>query len=149
MDVVRITELQPKTYVEQGDYIAIDNQSDGTKKVQFTNLLDDTLSQENKIAPANIVGNEIATIRAAVGSPLKASTVAQMTDTNKIYVYVGSESGYTNGNWYYWNGSAWTSGGVYNSVAVVTDPTLTLSGVPADAKSTGDEVTNLSRPLSQ
>lgn len=143
MDVVRITELQPKTYVEQGDYIAIDNQSDGTKKVQFTNLLDDTLSQENKIAPANVVGDEIATIRAAVGSPLKASTVAQMTDTNKIYVYVGSESGYTNGNWYYWNGSAWTSGGVYNSVAVVTDPTLTLSGVPADAKATGDEVTDL------
>lgn len=147
MDVVRITELQPKTYVEQGDYIAIDNQSDGTKKVQFTNLLDDTLSQENKIAPANVVGDEIATIRAAVGSPLKASTVAQMTDTNKIYVYVGSESGYTNGNWYYWNGSAWTSGGVYNSVAVVTDPTLTLSGVPADAKATGDEVTNLKDDL--
>ena len=148
MDVVRITELQPKTYVEQGDYIAIDNQSDGTKKVQFTNLLDDTLSQENKIAPANVVGDEIATIRAAVGSPLKASTVAQMTDTNKIYVYVGSESGYTNGNWYYWNGSAWVSGGVYNSVAVVTDPTLTLSGVPADAKATGDEVTNLKADLS-
>lgn len=149
MDVVRITELQPKTYVEQGDYIAIDNQSDGTKKVQFTNLLDDTLSQENKIAPANVVGDEIATIRAAVGSPLKASTVAQMTDTNKIYVYVGSESGYTNGNWYYWNGSAWTSGGVYNSVAVVTDPTLTLSGVPADAKATGDEVTNLKAELDE
>ena len=149
MDVVRITELQPKTYVEQGDYIAIDNQSDGTKKVQFTNLLDDTLSQENKIAPANVVGDEIATIRAAVGSPLKASTVAQMTDTNKIYVYVGSESGYTNGNWYYWNGSAWTSGGVYNSVAVVTDPTLTLSGVPADAKATGDEVTNLKAELNE
>lgn len=143
MDVVRITELQPKTYVEQGDYIAIDNQSDGTKKVQFTNLLDDTLSQENKIAPANVVGDEIATIRAAVGSPLKASTVAQMTDTNKIYVYVGSEYGYINGNWYYWNGSAWTSGGVYNSVAVVTDPTLTLSGVPADAKATGDEIGDL------
>lgn len=160
MDVVRITELQPKTYVEQGDYIAIDNQSDGTKKVQFTNLLDDTLSQENKIAPANVVGDEIATvkttveneietIKAAVGSPLKASTVAQMTDTNKIYVYVGSESGYTNGNWYYWNGSAWTSGGVYNSVAVVTDPTLTLSGVPADAKATGDEVNNLESKISE
>ena len=159
MDVIRITELQPKTYVEQGDYIAIDNQSDGTKKVQFTNLLDNTLSQENKIAPANVVGDkiatvrdtmedEIATIRAAVGSPLKASTVAQMTDTNKIYVYVGSESGYINGNWYYWNGSAWVSGGVYNSVAVVTDPTLTLSGVPADAKATGDELTDLKSAIS-
>lgn len=147
MDAIRITELPSKTYVDQGDYMAIDNQNNGTKKVQFTNLLDDTLSQENRIAPANVVGDEIATIRAAVGSPLKASTVAQMTDENKIYVYVGSESGYTNGDWYYWDGSAWISGGVYNSVAVVTDPTLTLSGVPADAKATGDEITNLKHSL--
>ena len=154
MDSIRIINLPSKTYIEEGDYIAIDNQQDGTQKVQFTNLFDSSLSQSDKIAPANTVGQqftntntEIAALRAAVGSPLKASTVAQMTDTNKIYVYVGSESGYTNGNWYYWDGSAWTSGGVYNSVAVVTDPTLTLSGVPADAKATGDEVTNLKSAL--
>lgn len=60
MDVVRITELQPKTYVEQGDYIAIDNQSDGTKKVQFTNLLDDTLSTQNKAADASTTGQAIS-----------------------------------------------------------------------------------------
>ena len=78
-----------------------------------------------------------------VGSPLVASTVAEMTDTNKVYVYVGSESGYTSGNWYYYDGSAWVSGGVYNSTAFVTDATLTQAGMAADAKAVGDEVSSL------
>ena len=65
---------------------------------------------------------EIDSIKAAVGTPLQASTVASMTDTTKIYVYTGSETGYTAGNWYYYNGTAWVSGGVYNSTAVeITD----------------------------
>lgn len=82
------------------------------------------------------------------GSPLVASTVAGMTDHEKVYVYVGSETGYTSGNWYYWDGTAWTSGGVYNSVAVQTDTTLTLSGVAADAKKTGDEISDLKSQIS-
>jgi len=48
-----------------------------------------------------------------------------MTYINKVYVYTGSESGYTNGNWYYWNGSSWTSGGIYNAVAINIDSTPT------------------------
>ena len=83
------------------------------------------------------LSNQISALQGAVGSPLKASTVSAMADTTKIYVYTGSESGYTNGNWYYYNGSAWVSGGVYNSVAVETDTTLSVSGMPADAKATG------------
>lgn len=82
---------------------------------------------------------EMDSIRSAVGSPLKASTVADMTDTTKIYVYTGSETGYTAGNWYYYNGSAWISGGVYNSVAVNTDTTLLVSGAAADSKAVGDK----------
>lgn len=154
MDVTRIIDLPSKTYVEEGDYIAIDNQQDGTQKVQFTNLFDSSLSQSDKIAPANTVGQqftntntEITALRAAVGSPLKASTVAQMTDTNKIYVYTGSESGYTAGNWYYYNGTAWASGGVYNSIAIETDKTLTVSDMAADAKVVGDDITNLKSAL--
>ena len=54
---------------------------------------------------------------AFVGAPLVANTASAMTDKTRIYVYVGSQTGYTAGNWYYWNGSAWTSGGVYNSIA--------------------------------
>lgn len=83
------------------------------------------------------------------GSPLVASTVAGMTDHEKVYVYVGSETGYTSGNWYYWDGSAWTSGGVYNSVAVQTDTTLTLSGVAADSKKVGDEISDLKSEIDQ
>lgn len=78
--------------------------------------------------------------KAEVGSPLVAASVAEMTDTNKIYVYVGSESGYTSGNWYYYNGSDWVSGGIYNAVAFETDTTLTQAGMAADAKATGDAI---------
>jgi hypothetical protein len=88
-------------------------------------------------------------LQASVGTPLVASTVSQMTNHDKIYVYVGSESGYTSGNWYYWNGSAWTSGGVYNSTAFVTDKTLTLSDRAADAKVVGDEFADIKSDLSE
>lgn len=71
------------------------------------------------------------------GAPLTAATAAAMTDHSRVYVYVGSEAGYTAGNWYYWNGSAWTSGGVYNAVAIQTDTTLSVSGVAADAAAVG------------
>lgn len=82
----------------------------------------------------------------AYGSPLTASTAAGMTDHTRVYVYTGSESGYTAGHWYFWNGSAWTDGGIYNSVAVNTDPTLKLSGVAADAKATGDAIAAVTIP---
>lgn len=81
--------------------------------------------------------------KAAVGSPLRAATASAMTDVTKIYVYTGSESGYTSGHWYYYNGSSWADGGVYNSTAFVTDKTLTGDGEAADAKVTGNELTNL------
>lgn len=82
--------------------------------------------------------NSINSLTAAVGSPLVASTASSMQDKTKIYVYTGSESGYTSGNWYYNNGSAWVSGGVYNSTAFETDESLTVSKKAADAKTTGD-----------
>lgn len=84
----------------------------------------------------------------AYGSPLTATTVAGMTDKTRVYVYTGSETGYTAGHWYFWDGSAWTDGGVYNAAAVNTDTTLTLSGVPADAKATGDAIDSLKGDLS-
>lgn len=66
---------------------------------------------------AESAGQSEALARMYVGAPLTASTAAGMTDHTRIYVYVGSEAGYTNGHWYYWNGSAWTDGGTYNSIA--------------------------------
>lgn len=84
--------------------------------------------------------NSITNIQAAVGSPLVAATVAAMTDHSKIYVYVGSEAGYINGNWYYWSGSAWISGGTYNSTALDTDKTLSIVDKAADAGAVGGQL---------
>ena len=85
----------------------------------------------------------IFALKAELGSPLVASTAAGMTDQTKVYVYVGEETGYTAGNWYYYNGSAWVSGGVYNSTAFETDDTLAVPGMAADAKIVGDLIDEL------
>lgn len=58
--------------------------------------------------------------QAEMGAHL-APTVADFVNKDLIYVYTGSETGYTAGNWYYWNGSAWTSGGAYGSIDLNTD----------------------------
>lgn len=77
------------------------------------------------------------------GSPLVAYLVADMEDENRVYVYVGEETGYTAGNWYYYDGTAWTSGGVYNGKGVNTDSSLSIEDMPADAKAVGDAIENL------
>lgn len=82
-----------------------------------------------------------------LGAPYAASTVSSMTDKTRIYVYTGSESGYTKGNWYYWNGSSWVSGGVYNSVAVETDKTLTVADKAADSAIVGQQIGELKESL--
>lgn len=82
-----------------------------------------------------------------VGAPMIATTAAEMTNKERPYVYVGSQSGYTKGNWYYWNGSSWVSGGVYNSVAVETDKTLTVEGKAADGEVVGQEIGSLKESI--
>lgn len=76
-------------------------------------------------------------IAAMYHSPYVAPTAADMLSHDKVYVYTGNETGYTFGNWYYWNGSAFVSGGVYNATAFETDATLTQSGKAADAGAVG------------
>ena len=77
------------------------------------------------------------------GSPLTASTVAGMTDTTHTYVYTGSETGYVAGNWYYYDGGSWVSGGAYNASAVQTDDTLSTEDMAADAKAAGGVIADV------
>ena len=93
------------------------------------------------------VDNKIAELKSLVGTPLKASTASAMNNRDKIYVYTGNETGYTNGHWYYYDGTNWADGGVYNSSAVNTDKTLSVEDIPADAKKTGDEISELKEDL--
>jgi len=99
-------------------------------------------------AAEDALAEQVSRLQKVVGSPFVANTAASMTNTDRVYVYTGSESGYTAGNWYYYDGSAWVSGGVYNSAGMNTDTTLAMAGIPADAEATGEAVAELSRQLS-
>ena len=121
---------------------------DKVDKVNGKTLSTNDYTNEDK-AKLNGLESQINHLESLVGSPLVASTAAEMTDEDKIYVYTGSETGYQNGNWYYYNGTTWTSGGVYNSVAFETDDTLSIQGKAADAKKTGDELLDLKEGLSE
>lgn len=71
-------------------------------------------------------------------TPPTSNTVAGFNaEESPIWVYTGSEDGYVSGNWYYYNGNTWQSGGQYAS-GVTIDPTGTQSGQAADAKEVGD-----------
>jgi lysophospholipase L1-like esterase len=76
-----------------------------------------------------ILQREISGI--ASGTPPTADSTSEM-DPDESTVYINT----TDGNWYYWNGSAWQIGGVYGGA--VTDTTLSISGAAADAKAVGD-----------
>ena len=77
-----------------------------------------------------------------VGTPCKSSTKENMVDPSKIYVYTGNDQGMIFGNWYYFDDIRldWVNGGVYNSIAVQTDTSLTSSGIAADGKAVGDRL---------
>lgn len=103
-----------------------DLQNNKADKTEVNNLATDKADQTSlDTTNANVTANtnaitthtsQIASL--ASGAPIAASLVSQMTDQTKNYVYTGEEGGYTAGHWYYWNGSAWTSGGVYQSTGI-------------------------------
>ena len=48
----------------------------------------------------------------ASGNPLAASSISEMIDTSKIYVNT------TDGYWYYYNGTNWIGGGIYQATSL-------------------------------
>lgn len=84
----------------------------------------------------------IESIFNALSTPVAASDASEMQNENTIYVYTGSETGYTYGDWYYYDGTTWVSGGEYASTALLVDDTLSRAGQAADAKAVGDAIDN-------
>lgn len=119
------------------------NEADYLKGWDFVGNLPPTRAQWNAMQKST--DEKMKYVFDNFGAPLTASTVAGMTMQNRVYVYTGSETGYTAGHWYYYDAgtSTWVDGGVYNAVAIVTDTTLTQAGVPADAKATGEKISLL------
>ena len=86
-------------------------------------LLDGATSEDaGKIVTINDVGEAVLTPYAEMyGSPLAARTPEGMTDTSRIYVYSGETgSGYTQGYWYFYNGTNWEEGGNYEGRSDIT-----------------------------
>lgn len=128
--------------------VAIDDAEAALAQAQQAVTVAETAAQNAQTAEDN-AEQAAASAQIRYGSPLTAQTAEEMTDENRVYVYVGAESGYTSGNWYYYDGSAWVSGGVYNGTGINTDTTLTQSGMAADAKATGDEISQIKEELSE
>ena len=92
---------------------------DGTLTTLIENYVNPYIEAQNqeisqfKLQVNSQIAQQNAQIQAVEsGSPLVASSVQGMTDTTRVYVNT------TDGNWYYYNGSAWTIGGVYQSTGI-------------------------------
>lgn len=115
---------------------------------EFQARIDSVLQNAEDVAARAAEAAYLA--RSYVGAPLVANHVADMIDPERIYVYTGSEDGYTAGYWYHYDGSQtppWVPGGVYNAVAVETDTTLRVAGKAADAEAVGNEIADLKEDL--
>lgn len=106
-------------------------------------IADDVAENKNKIAELE---NKKAD-KDQFGAPLISTKISEMKDKTRVYVYTGTEEEYIAGNWYYWDGSAWISGGIYNSAAVETDETLSVAGKAADGAKTGEAIEKLREDL--
>lgn len=73
-----------------------------------------TVSGETATDALSALSDQIANV--ASGQPVPVALASGMVDTDTIYLYVGSETGYEYAHWYYYNGSAWTDGGEYGTI---------------------------------
>lgn len=68
----------------------------------------------------------------ASGSPLVASSTSEMTDTTRVYVNT------SNGHWYYYDGTNWQDGGVYQA----TEDSQTVSELQRLQENTIENIEN-------
>lgn len=120
-ETVREGEAAVEAKIEEAD-TAIENAEVAAEAANTAKTgADDAATAANNAATAANNAKDAANTAAAhaeasatlYGSPLTSNTVAGMTDHTRIYVYTGTESGMVAGNWYYWDGDSWESGGSY------------------------------------
>ena len=90
---------------------------DGTLTELIGNYIDPIIEEQN--ASIEEINTKVEAV--ASGSPLVATSTSDMTDQDRIYVNT------TDGYWYYYNGTAWTQGGIYQATALDND-NLALDG---------------------
>lgn len=95
----------------------------------------ETFNQSEINSMNSVLSSQILALSS--GSPLVASSIAGMTDTTKIYVNT------TDGYWYYYDGSVWQQGGIYQATIQNYDTTLTTNNAVPNSKSVGDKINNI------
>lgn len=100
----------------------------------FESILSDTNPPTPKTSGEILLTRIADAIKNNIPKIQVANTAAEMTSPVQIYVYTGSEVGYINGNWYYYDSanSQWKSGGIYQTSTDI-DSTLSTTGMAADA----------------
>lgn len=82
--------------------------ADGTLTTLIGNYIQPLIDIQN--TKINEINNKVNNV--ASGSPLVASNVSDMINTSRIYVNT------SDGNWYYYNGTSWVIGGVYQATGI-------------------------------
>ena len=111
MDKLKYIKLEN----EDGSYsdsipLAVDSDHVDVSGDTLTNKLNNKANSVDVNNSINNLQNQISGL--VSGSPLAASLIEEMTDTTRIYVNT------TDGHWYYYNGSVWTDGGVYQATEI-------------------------------
>ena len=93
--------------------------NDGTLTNLISTYLTPYIEEQNNVINnfKNQVESNVALLSTRVNSalntpPLAVSNISGMTDTSKTYVLT------TDGNWYYYNGTNWVIGGVYQATSI-------------------------------
>lgn len=106
----------------------------GTVKYTFFNPFTGKIANgtytfnENAKSVYDLSGNKV--LEAMDFRIKKAKTVSAMTDENIWYRYTGTETGYTADDFYYYDGTAWTSGGHYSGVNSLVEFVLDQLFIP-------------------